>query len=64
MLAALLVPGVLLADDGSAREPLYGPYLIGVAAGFAVGALKRDNFFLAFGSSVLAFAVAKAVLPG
>jgi hypothetical protein len=35
-----------------------------VAAGLAVGALRRDSFFLVFGSSVLAFVVAKLVLGG
>jgi branched-subunit amino acid transport protein len=64
VLAALLIPGVLLSEDGSLREPVFGPYLIGVAAGLAVGALRRDSFFLVFGSSVLAFVAAKLVLRG
>jgi branched-subunit amino acid transport protein len=62
VLLAMLVPGVVLSDEGSVRVPVYGPYLIGVAAGFAVGAVRKDSFFLVFGSSVLAFAVAKVVL--
>ncbi|HEY0451885.1 AzlD domain-containing protein [Actinophytocola sp.] len=61
VLLSMLVPGIVLSDDGAARVPIYGPYLIGVVAGFAVGAIKKDNFFLVFGSSVLAFAVAKVV---
>ncbi|MGH3875430.1 MAG: AzlD domain-containing protein [Actinophytocola sp.] len=61
VLLAMLVPGVFLTDEGPLRDPIYGPYLIGVVAGFAVGAVKKDNFFLVFGSSVLAFAVAKVV---
>jgi branched-subunit amino acid transport protein len=59
VLAALLVPGILLADDGSLRAPVYNPYLVGVATGFVVGAFKKDSFFLVFGSSVLGFVVAK-----
>ncbi|MFD1528389.1 hypothetical protein [Pseudonocardia aurantiaca] len=58
VLAALLLPGALLADDGAVRAPVYGPYLVGVVAGFVVGAFEKDNFFLVFGVSVLAFAVA------
>jgi hypothetical protein len=42
--------------------PVFGPYLIGVLAGFAVGVVRKDNFFLVFGSSVVAFALAKVVL--
>lgn len=62
VLLSMLIPGALLADDGGLRTPVYGPYLIGVVAGFAVGAVKKDNFFLVFGASVLAFALAKMVL--
>ncbi len=61
VLLSLLIPGVLLSEEGSLRAPVYGPYLIGVVAGFAVGAWRKDNFFLVFGSSVVAFAVAKVV---
>ena len=61
VLLAMLVPGIVLTDEGAVRAPVYGPYLIGVVAGFAVGTVKKDNFFLVFGSSVLAFAVAKVV---
>jgi branched-subunit amino acid transport protein len=61
VLMALLIPGVVLSDEGSVREPIYGPYLIGVSAGFVVAAFRRDNFFLVFGSSVLAFVAAKLV---
>jgi branched chain amino acid efflux pump len=62
VLLAMLVPGILLSDAGSVRVPVVGPYLIGVLAGFAVGAVRKDNFFLVFGSSVVAFALAKVVL--
>lgn len=62
VLLSMLLPGVVLADDGTLRMPVWSPYLIGVVAGFAVGAVKKDNFFLVFGSSVLAFALAKVVL--
>jgi branched-subunit amino acid transport protein len=62
VLLSMLIPGILLADDGSLRAPVYGPYLVGTVAGFAVGAFKKDNFFLVFGSSVVAFAAAKLVL--
>lgn len=61
VLLAMLVPGVVLSDDGAVRDPVYGPYLIGVVAGFTVGAFRKDNFFLVFGASVLAFAAAKVV---
>ena len=61
VLMAMLVPGVVLSDSGAVRDPVYGPYLIGVAAGFAVGIFKKDNFFLVFGASVVAFLVAKLV---
>lgn len=64
VLLSLLIPGVVLSDDGAARVPIYGPYLIGVVAGFTVGAFRKDNFFLVFGSSVVAFALAKVVLAG
>jgi len=62
VLMALLLPGVLLSDEGGMREPVIGPYFIGAAAGFAVAALRKDSFFLVFGGSVLAFATAKLVL--
>jgi branched-subunit amino acid transport protein len=61
VLMALLVPGVVLSEEGSVREPIYGPYLIGVSAGFVVAAFRKDNFFLVFGSSVLAFGAATLV---
>lgn len=61
VLLSMLIPGVVLDDDGAVRV-LWNPYLIGVVAGFAVGAVKKDNFFLVFGSSVVAFALAKVVL--
>lgn len=64
VLLSMLIPGVLLADDGTMRMPVWSPYLIGVAAGFAVGAVRKDNFFLVFGSSVCAFVLAKVVLGG
>jgi hypothetical protein len=50
-----LIPGVVLSDEGFVREPIYGPYLVGVSAGFVVAAFRKDNFFLVFGSSVLPF---------
>jgi branched-subunit amino acid transport protein len=62
VLLAMLVPGIVLSDAGAVRVPVVGPYLIGVLAGFAVGAVRKDNFFLVFGASVVAFAVAKVVL--
>jgi branched-subunit amino acid transport protein len=61
VLMALLIPGVVLSDDGFVREPIYGPYLIGVSAGFVVAVFRKDNFFLVFGSSVLAFGGATLV---
>lgn len=62
VLLAMLVPGIVLSDAGAVRVPVFGPYLIGVLAGFAVGVVRKDNFFLVFGSSVVAFALAKVVL--
>ncbi len=61
VLLALLVPGVVLTGEGTTRLPVYGPYLIGVLVGFAVGAKRKDNFFVVFFSSVLAFAAARVV---
>jgi branched-subunit amino acid transport protein len=61
VLMALLVPGVVLSQQGSVRTPVYGPYLLGIAAGFVVATVRKDNFFLVFGVSVAAFVAAKLV---
>lgn len=61
VLMAMVFPAVLLDADGALR-PAANPYLIGAAVGIGVGAVKRDNFFLIFGASVVAFALAKVVL--
>lgn len=59
VLMALLVPGVLLSDQGSVRSPVCGPYLVGIAAGFAAAIVRKDSFFLVFGASVATFVAAK-----
>ncbi|MGP4104671.1 AzlD domain-containing protein [Nonomuraea sp. KM90] len=61
VLMGMLIPGVLLTAGGEFRAPL-NPYMIGAAVGFGVAAFRRNNFFLVFGSSVAAFALAKVVL--
>lgn len=61
VLMAMVVPTMLLDNHGDFR-PVGNPYLVGVAVGLAVGAVKRDSFFLIFASSVVAFALAKVVL--
>lgn len=61
VLMAIVFPSVLLDAQGALR-PIANPYLIGAGVGIGVGVFKRDSFFLVFGASVVAFALAKVVL--
>ncbi|GAA2496723.1 AzlD domain-containing protein [Streptomyces gobitricini] len=58
VLMAIIVPSVLLAPKTDGGGPSWlTPYLVGALVGFAVGAVRRDSFFLVFASSVAAFAL-------
>ncbi|MDG4864728.1 AzlD domain-containing protein [Streptomyces sp. T-3] len=57
VLMAIIVPSVLTAPAAESGPSWLTPYLVGALVGFAVGAFKRDSFFLVFASSVAAFVV-------
>ncbi|QGV80136.1 AzlD domain-containing protein [Streptomyces ficellus] len=57
VLMAIIVPSVLLAPKTGGGPSWLTPYLVGALVGFAVGAVRRDSFFLVFACSVAAFAL-------
>ncbi|MGL6236153.1 MAG: AzlD domain-containing protein [Segniliparus sp.] len=61
VLVALIAQEVFIDGQGALRS-FPNPYLLGAAAGFSVGIVKRQGFFLVFGLSVAVFALAKAFL--
>lgn len=64
VLTALIVPAVLLAPPpaDSGGPSWLTPHLVGALVGFAVGAVRRDNFLLVAGSALTAFTLTGLLL--
>ncbi|MEU9075413.1 AzlD domain-containing protein [Kitasatospora sp. NPDC004745] len=62
VLMAIIVPSVLLPGDGGGDLRTLAPYVGGAVCGFAMGAVKRDAFFLVFLVAMAGYVLTKFAL--
>ncbi|MER7753330.1 AzlD domain-containing protein [Kitasatospora sp. NPDC097643] len=59
VLMAIIVPSVLMPDGAGGDLTAVAPYLGGAVCGFAVGAFRKNAFFLVFAVSMAGFVLTK-----